>query len=96
MHTDHVLTWVLMTTLVVALFAYVYFIAWSVVHVVLRQEYLVDIQEAETIVSNLEAEYLERSAKISRDLADEYGLVAVAPSAYVEVDNAALLVQRAR
>jgi hypothetical protein len=95
-HTDHVLTWALGVAFAIAFCAYVYFIAWSVVHVVLRQELLVEMQEAETIVSTLEADYLERSAMLSRDLADEYGLVAVAPSAYVEVDSAALLVQRAR
>lgn len=70
---------------VLAIVVYIYFIAMSVVQVVLRQELLVSIQEAETRVSELEASYFERSNKISRDMATEYGLVAVSAPQYVTV-----------
>jgi|GEM_PF-3396255 len=84
-HVERVISWFEWTLFAIALAAYVYFIAMSVVQVVLRQELLVSIQEAETHVSELEAVYFERSGEISRDIAQQYDLVALAPIAYVEV-----------
>lgn len=79
------ISWFEWVLFVLAIVLYIYFIAMSVVQVVLRQELLVSIQEAETRVSELEADYFERSNKISRDMADEYGLVAVAAPVYITV-----------
>ncbi len=57
----------------------------SVVQVVLRQEMQVSLGEVETRISSLEAEYFARSSDISEETAEEFGLVAVSPTAYVEV-----------
>jgi hypothetical protein len=73
------------TFCVLAFVLYIYFIAMSVVQVVLREELLVSIQDAETRVSELEAQYFERSNKISREMADEYGLVAISEPTYITV-----------
>jgi hypothetical protein len=71
--------------LLVALIAYAYFIMISVVQIVLRQELHVSIQEAETRISELESTYFERANTLSREKAGEFGLVAVTPTAYVNV-----------
>lgn len=84
---ERVLFWVLWVLLVSALFVYIYFIAMTVVQIVLRKELSVSMQEEESRISKLEAEYFQASSKLSRDIAPEYGLVDVAPSAYVAVSS---------
>jgi hypothetical protein len=73
--------------LFLALAVYIYFIALSVFQVVLRQELMVSIQEAETRVSQLESTYFESANKISQEMATEYGLVAVASPVYLTVSS---------
>lgn len=82
---ESIISWLEWSILLLALVAYIYFIAMSVIQVVLRQELLVSIQEAETRVSTLEATYIVGSSKLSRDTADEYGLVALDSASYVTV-----------
>lgn len=84
-HIDRVLLTVQVVLFLVALVSYGYFISASVVQIVLRQELMVSIQEAETNVSKLEATYFENVNKLSRDTAEQYGLVAIEPTAYVHV-----------
>jgi hypothetical protein len=79
------ISWFEWALFVLAIVLYIYCIAMTVVQVVLRQELVVSIQEAETRVSELEADYFERSNKISREMADEYGLVAVSAPVYITV-----------
>lgn len=76
------LQWILLSAL---LALYAYFIVMSVVQVVLRQELLVAIQEAETQVSQLEAEYFEHSNDLSQETALALGFVELSPVAYVHV-----------
>ncbi len=80
---ERVLLWLEVAVFFVALFFYVYFILVTIVQIVLRQELLVSIQEAETHVSKLEATYFAQASTISPHMAQEYGLVAIEPSAYV-------------
>jgi len=82
---ESALLWFLSALFMVALALYAYFIMTSVVQVVLRQELQVELGEVETRISGLEAEYFARSSTISEETAGEFGLVAVTPSAYVEV-----------
>ena len=79
------ISWIEWSLLALALLLYIYFIAMSVIQVVLRQELLVSVQEAETRVSNLEASYIEGSSVLSRDTANELGLVDVPTGSYVTV-----------
>lgn len=78
-------SWFEWSLLVLALALYIYFIAASVIQVVLRQELLVSIQEAETRVSTLEATYIVGSSRLSRATAEEYGLVTLETASYVTV-----------
>jgi len=73
--------------LALAFSIYMYFIATSVIQVVLRQELMVSIQEEKTRVSELEAEYFERSSKITDDMISEYGLVALSDPQYLSVSS---------
>ncbi len=82
---ERLVSWLQWAVMLVALVVYIYFIATTVVQVVLRQELLVSIQNVETNISKLEAVYFESSNKLSKDMASEYGLVAIAPIAYVDV-----------
>lgn len=82
---EPIISWLEWSLLVIALTCYIYFIAMSVIQVVLRQELLVSLQEAETRVSNLEASYIVVSSKLSPQTADEYGLVALDKPTYVNV-----------
>ena len=82
---EYIISWLEWFLFVVAIVVYIYFIAMSVVQVVLRQELLVSIQEAETKVSELEATYFEQSNKISKDMATERGLVALTSPQYITV-----------
>lgn len=77
--------WIQWSLLFLALGIYAYFIMISVVQIVLRQELHVSIQETETRVSELESTYFQRLNTISRETADEFGLVEVSPTAYVQV-----------
>lgn len=79
------ISWLQWSLLVLALLLYIYFIAMSVIQVVLRQELLVSIQEAETRVSKLEALYIEGSSVLSQDTAVELGLVDIPAVSYVTV-----------
>lgn len=79
-------SWTQWFLLFLALAFYIYFIATSVFQVVLRQELMVSIQEAETRVSQLEATYFEKTNAISMDTAAEYGLVAISAPTYVTVN----------
>jgi hypothetical protein len=82
---DRIVFWCEWVLLGAALAAYTYFIVFSVVHVVLRQELTVSIQTEQTHVSDLEGQYLAQQTAISRATADQMGLVALKPSAYVSV-----------
>jgi len=88
------LLWMECALLAIACAAYMYFIATSVVQVVLRQELLVEIQEAETRVSGYEATYFARLDALRPETAEKYGLVAISPSAYVTVDSGERLTRR--
>lgn len=70
-----------------ALFAYIYCIVMSVVHVVLRQEYLVAIQDTEARVSKLESEYLARVGELTPERAKDLGFSTLTTRAYVEVPS---------
>ncbi|HCC05457.1 TPA: hypothetical protein DEP58_04100 [Patescibacteria group bacterium] len=79
------ISWLEWSLLALALLLYIYFIAMTVIQVVLRQELLVAVQEAETRVSNLEASYIEGSSVLSQDTATSLGLVEVPTASYVTV-----------
>lgn len=82
---ERLFLWLEVVLFLVALFFYVYFILITIVQIVLRQELLVSIQEAETHVSQLEATYFAQANTISPHMAQEYGLVAIEPSLYVHL-----------
>ena len=77
--------------LFLALGAYMYFLATAVVHVVFREELVVDIKEERARIAVLEAEYLSRVADLSESAAHDLGLVAATPIAYVELETATRL-----
>jgi hypothetical protein len=80
-----VVVWLQMTLFTIGLVAYLYFILLSVIQIVLRQELMVSIQEAETTISELESTYFAYADMLTPQTAEQYGLVAVEPSAYVTV-----------
>ncbi len=86
-HAESVVLWVELVLLFVAFVAYGYFIVSSVAHVVIKREMLISKQETESKISKLEAEYFEKTKNISEDIASDYGLVAVAPSAYITISD---------
>lgn len=69
--------WFVCTLIVAAFTLYMYFIASTVVHVVLRQEQLVQLAELNSVVSELETDYLARQQEITPGIADAHGLVAI-------------------
>jgi hypothetical protein len=81
--TERAVALALWVTLFSALCIYAYFIVSSVIHVMLRQELMVRIQNAEAAVSDLEAEYLARTGQITDTHMDEAGLVEIASVTYV-------------
>ncbi len=82
---EQALWYIEVAVLLAALAFYVYCIVLSVVHVVLRQEYLVAIADTEARVSKLEATYLERSNALTEASAHDLGFVAAAPRTYIAV-----------
>ncbi len=87
-HTQvsHVVLWCECAVLAVVFTMYMYFIASSVVQVILRQEIIVKINKQETMVNELEAQYFAHLDELRPEIAGEYGLVAIEPSAYVTVE----------
>lgn len=87
MHAERVVFWFECVLLCAGVVAYGYFIVMSVVHVVLRQELMVSIQDTKTEVSDLEAQYLAKSSTLTLDQANKLGLVELKPVAYVTVPS---------
>jgi len=87
LQVENVLFYGLWSVFLTALAGYLYFTMTSVVQTVLREELQISIQETETRISELDAVYFEKTKKISRENAEEYGLVAISPSAYIEVGS---------
>lgn len=83
--TERLLLWFQMVLFVAALSAYAYFIMLTVMEVVLRQELILSIQQTETKVSELEAEYFMAASTLTPDMATDYELVTVEPIAYLTV-----------
>ena len=83
---ERFLFWCQCMLLGAAVVAYIYFTAMSVVHVVLRQELVVSIQDAESRISESEAEYLASATSLSKQTFEEMGLVELASITYVSVE----------
>lgn len=81
--TERAIAVALWSTLVLVLCSYVYFIVSAVVHVMLRQELMVRIQNVETHVSALEAEYLARTEDIAATRIADTGLIEIKHISYV-------------
>lgn len=90
-HTRRVIAWCFWCIIAASAAAYVYFLVLAVTNVVLREELARALAEAEAQVSVLESEYLAASVVLSEDTAEDMGLVAVAPSGYIEVEALAVL-----
>jgi Ca2+/Na+ antiporter len=86
-HFESVVLWTECILLVVAFAVYVYFIASSVVHVVIKKEIAHSIHDTETKISKLESDYFKKTKEISSDIAEDYNLVAVAPVAYIDISD---------
>jgi hypothetical protein len=82
---ERALALVLWCTLFGALCLYGYFIVSSIINVMLRQELMVSIQDAEAQVSKLEAQYLARAEELSNANLQDAGLVAVSEVSYVPI-----------
>lgn len=85
--TERAIATALWLALFVALGVYGYFIVLSIVNVMLRQEMVVHIQNAEAKVSVLEADYLARTEQISEKNVAAAGLVKIAKVSYVPLAN---------
>ena len=82
---ENIVFTVQMCLVALSLAVYIYFIMTSVFQIVLRQELQISIQTAETKISELESIYFEKTDSISRATAEDFGLVAISPTAYVEL-----------
>lgn len=76
---------VLVTLSLTAMCLYAYFLARSVVNVVLRQELAQEVREVESRISMLEGDYLAKNQDITEARAEELGFVAVKSVTYVTV-----------
>jgi hypothetical protein len=85
--SERVIAVCLWLTILVSLCTYGYFIVSSVVHVMLRQELMVNIQNAEAHVSSLEADYLSRTEQMSEKYVTEIGLVKIASITYIPLGS---------
>ncbi len=85
--TERAIALVLWVTFFSALCVYAYFIVTSVIHVMLRQELMVRIQNTEALVSEMEADYLARTGAISDARMTESGLVEVASVTYIPITS---------
>lgn len=71
--------------LILALFvAYIYFLCFSVVHVVIRKEVMSEIAALNSEISMLEAAYIERQHAVSDAVATQRGFVAVSEKVFLE------------
>lgn len=68
---------------------YVYFICMSIVNVVLREELVVAIAEANSTIGELETMYLAKKNEYTEVYASQLGLVRLDEPQYVEVVNPA-------
>lgn len=94
LHFERTLFWFELVLMCAFVTAYGYCIVRSVINVTLRQELTVSIQETEARIGALENTYLERSAALSEAHALAYGLVELAPKAYVRVNAGERLTRR--
>jgi hypothetical protein len=85
--TERAIALLLWVWLFAALGVYGYSIVNSIVNVMLRQEMMVSIQNAEAKVSALEADYLARTEKISDKNIAAAGLVKISKVSYVTLTD---------
>jgi hypothetical protein len=74
--------------------AYMYFLSLSVVHVVMRQEVDSDIRELNTMVSELEASYIEKQHAVSSDIATMKGFVMAERKVFIDKGGDTLVLSR--
>jgi hypothetical protein len=81
------LFWLELTFLFVLFGFYVYFISVSVVHVVLRQEAVVEIAALNSRISEYEAQYLTAKHSIDATRAAAHGFHTIAHTYYIAADG---------
>ena len=67
----------LFSILLVLFAAYIYFLSFSVVHVVIRKEVTSEIAQLNSDIGKLEAQYIDRQHAVSDEVAHQEGFVAV-------------------
>ena len=79
------------TLLVVAVFAYLYFLNVSVVHVVMRKEATQEENQLRTEIATLETSYIDAQHKISNKIADAEGYDTHSEKIFVTRDSDSLV-----
>ena len=83
---DRKIFWGLSTLLLLAVFAYLYFLSISVYAVILRKSAESEAERLSAKVSLLESEYVKLDKRISLDLAHEQGFIDIAVPRYISRD----------
>lgn len=88
------LFYIALSLCLVVVSAYVYFLSLSVVHVVMRKEIDADIRELNTMVSELEASYIEKQHAVSSDIATMKGFVMADKKVFIDKGEDTLVLSR--
>lgn len=81
----------LTSTLLCLVFAYIYFLSASVLHVVMRQEYQQTIKELTSNIGQLETQYIVAQHKLSADVANLDGYTTVEEKVFIDKSKSALV-----
>ena len=71
-----------------------YLLSASVIHVVMSKETDEKIHKVNSEIAALEAEYMERQHKISREIVDQSGYVKVAEKIFIDMNDVSLVTKR--
>lgn len=84
---DRRIFWILIGTLAVVLFAYVYFLGSSVYSVISRKEAESESEQLVAKISLLESEYVKLDKAVSLELAHANGFIDIAVPHYISREN---------
>lgn len=80
--------------LVGLVFAYMYFLSASVIHVVIRKEASQDIRSLQTEIATLEAEYIAAQHAVSADIASLQGFVETPNKIFLDRTDSTLVLSQ--
>ncbi len=87
------LFYVALSSLVLMLCLYMYFVSASVMHVVMRKEVDTHIAEASTAISELESTYIEMQHNVSSDIATHKGFVSADKKIFIDRSDDTLVLR---